>query len=1074
MASSTKALVAATLAALMGLQPRPTLIDGFESTNGWTVRATEGVGLRAFPDSGFRGRAMRLDFDFGPGIGAAGVRRAANITLPANFELAFRVRGEGAVGSLELRLTDQDGAVWASSRDGFDLPRDWTEIVLRKRRFTPLAATHSAPLARTSAIELVLHGVPGGTGRFWIDDLQLRPRGLDQPYTLTPQLVASSEGPGFEARRAMDGDSSSFWRWTAGDTARPPQPANRGKRAPVQPTMPADGSPTLVIDFQVPRELGGLIIDWEPGHRAAAYAVDVSVNGRDWTTGYRASAAAGARDHVPLPESEARFVRLVMARGSADEYGIREIAVAPVEWSASTDAFFAGVAKDAPRGSFPEYLNGTQPSWTVAGVDGGGPGVRVSAAGMVESAHAGVSVEPFVYIDGRLFTRHDVTITHSLGGAHFPEPSVVWDGGDWTLTLAPVVVSGPPDSAVAYLQYRLMSRSRAARAVRLYLAVRPFRVAPPWQSAGAPGGVSTIRDLSGANQVVQVNGEPAVVSLTPAAAFGAAAFEQGDIVEYLRRGQLPPVPNVHDPFGHASGALAYSADVDSGSAAVVEVALPVHGASVPAAIAQRDLGLRAPRDRAADVRRAWRDAVERTTIELPPSASRVVHTLYASLGYILVTRDHAALGVGSDGDGQSRVSTGALEAAALLRLGRSDVAREFLEWYARHQLGNGYVPCCVGPRGADLVPEHDSHGAFISLAAEYWRHTRDRAVADAMWPNVIRAAVYIDSLRRQQRTPAYEAAEKRVLYGMLPPSASRSLDVSPTHSYRDDFAALRGLKDAAELAHALSRPEEPQLVAARDELRRDLYASVQLAMVQRRIDFLPDSPERGEPDPLGAIRAVAPNGERESMPETIAHAVDRTLARYGAAPGTDAPGQGDAYAAGEVRAVQALVRLGQRDRAHVLLDHFLDAQRPAGWYQWPDMVQRDSPLPVTHGGMPSTTAAAEFISAALDMFAYERESDSTLVIGAGVPERWVSERPGVTVRRLSTYYGMLSYTMRRENTGVRISMQAGLRIPPGGIVVHSPFAGPAQQAVVNGAATPLTSTGAVVVRSLPAEVVFRR
>ena len=27
-------------------------------------------------------------------------------------------------------------------------------------------------------------------------------------------------------------------------------------------------------------------------------------------------------------------------------------------------------------------------------------------------------------------------------------------------------------------------------------------------------------------------------------------------------------------------------------------------------------------------------------------------------------------------------------------------------------------------------PEHDSHGEFIYLAAEYWRHTHDRAVAD--------------------------------------------------------------------------------------------------------------------------------------------------------------------------------------------------------------------------------------------------------------------------------------------------------------------------------------------------------
>ena len=107
------------------------------------------------------------------------------------------------------------------------------------------------------------------------------------------------------------------------------------------------------------------------------------------------------------------------------------------------------------------------------------------------------------------------------------------------------------------------------------------------------------------------------------------------------------------------------------------------------------------------------------------------------------------------------------------------------------------------------------------------------------------------------------------------------------------------------------------------------------------------------------------------------------------------------------------------------------------------------------------------------MFAYERESDSTLVIGAGVPEAWVMERPGVTIRKLSTHYGPLSYTMRNENGNVRVSMQAGVRIPPGGIVVRSPFARPVRESRVNGVASPSLPTGGVVVRTVPAEVVFR-
>ena len=62
----------------------------------------------------------------------------------------------------------------------------------------------------------------------------------------------------------------------------------------------------------------------------------------------------------------------------------------------------------------------------------------------------------------------------------------------------------------------------------------------------------------------------------------------------------------------------------------------------------------------------------------------------------------------------------------------------------------------------------------------------------------------------------------------------------------------------------------------------------------------------------------------------------------------------------------------------------------------------------------------------------------------------------------------------REASGVRVSLQSGLRVPPGGIVVHSPFAQQPSQALVNGDAMPVSSSGAVVLRSLPAEVVFRR
>ena len=534
---------------------------------------------------------------------------------------------------------------------------------------------------------------------------------------------------------------------------------------------------------------------------------------------------------------------------------------------------------------------------------------------------------------------------------------------------------------------------------------------------------------------------------------------------------------MRDTFGHASGALAYTANLDSGTVSVVEIALPLHPASVSSVERERLLGARAPRDRGADARRIWRDALERVTIELPPSASRVVNSLYANLGYVLVNRDHAGLQPGSRSYERSWIRDGSLEATALLRMGRPDVAREFLEWYAGFQYGNGKIPCCVDSRGADPVPEHDSHGEFIYLAAEYWRHTHDRAVAERMWPHVASAAAYLDTLRRQRLTPEFQSGDKRAFYGILPPSISHEgYSAKPMHSYWDDFFALRGLKDAVELAHALGRPEEASLVALRDEFRRDLYASIQLAMSQHRIDFIPGAADLGDFDATSTTIAVSPVGELGRMPESVARALDRTFERYWTefVARRDGTKPWDAYTPYELRSVGTMVRLGQRDRAHQLLDWFFTHQRPAGWYQWAEVVWKDPTTPKFIGDMPHTWVGTDYVRSVLDMFAYERESDSSLVLGAGVLESWVAERPGVTVRKLSTHYGPVSYTMRREPGSARVSIQTGTRIPPGGIVVHSPFTQTPRQALVNGVAGTGPSTAIAVVRSLPAEVVFRQ
>ena len=90
----------------------------------------------------------------------------------------------------------------------------------------------------------------------------------------------------------------------------------------------------------------------------------------------------------------------------------------------------------------------------------------------------------------------------------------------------------------------------------------------------------------------------------------------------------------------------------------------------------------------------------------------------------------------------------------LLRMGREDVVRDYVQWYAPFQFDNGKVPCCVDHRGSDPVPENDSHGELIFNIAEYYRYTGDRAFLEKNVAHVRGAFEYMETLRLSERTEA--------------------------------------------------------------------------------------------------------------------------------------------------------------------------------------------------------------------------------------------------------------------------------------------------------------------------------
>jgi hypothetical protein len=990
-----RALAAAAFLSLflsLAAAARGAVLDDFESLAAWSAHPSDGVALAISQDAGLHGRAMRLDFDFQGHAGYAIARRAVDLDLPANYEITFALRGSAPVENLELKLIDATGDnVWWTNRRDFAFPRSWREVATRKRQIAfAWGPAGGGEIHHAAAIEIVVTAGTGGRGTVWIDDLAL-------------------------AELPPPGGPVTHGAWRAGE-----------------------GSAALTIDLGARREVGGLRIRWDAADLARDFAVELSNDGERFRT-VREVAGNGRREELLfLPDEEARAVRLAMRRsGRGRGYAVASVEVEPPEWAPTANDFFAALARAAPRGGYPRYLAGEQPYWTVVGADGGEAKALVGEDGNVEPFKAGFSIEPFLAIDGRVVTWADAAPRQSLAEGDLPIPTVTWTFGETALDVTAAVT----DSSMLLLRYRVRGPG-AGRKAALALAVRPFQVNPSTQFLNTQGGVAPIHALAFDGRDLVVDGARRVRALTRPRSFVAATYDEGDLVDLLRRtapGGAPGRRRVSDPFGYASGALVYPLS----GARTVDLAVPLEPGAKPVT----DVGAAFRR-----IAREWREKLDRVALVLP-GAPEIADTIRSNIAWTLVHRDGAALQPGSRSYDRAWIRDGALIASVLLPLGHAGAAKRFAAWFARYQYDDGKVPCCVDRRGADPVPENDSHGELIYLVAEIARLTHDAAFVRRLWPHVDAAARYIGLLSGRNHG---------AFAGLVTESISHEgYSAKPVHSYWDDLFALRGLDDAAYLAgelHLDARRRELGRQAA--DLRRDLAASIRATIAERGIDFVPGSAELGDFDATSTAIGISPlNLAAVFPPAELQRTFDRYLASL-ARPRED-------YTPYEMRIVGALVRRGEKARALPLLDRFLADRRPAAWNEWAEVVGTAARKPRFLGDMPHAWVASDFIRSVLDAVAYDRE-DGALVVGAGVPRRWLGSGT-LHVGPLPTYSGPIDVRMRAEGEGIVVDLGGAAR--PARLILRSPDDRPIRRAILDGREVEHAEHEIVVPR-LPARVVF--
>lgn len=996
-------------------------VDDFESPASWMAVASGLAELKIDAKKNSHGQALRMGFDFKGGGGFVVARKEIPMKLSETWEFRFRLRGEVPPNRFEFKIVDPTGAnVWRWTEEPLETNHRWREIVIPASHM-PFAwgpAGGGVP-KEIGAIEFVISAGSGGAGQLLIDRFEWVDTGA-----LVPVACQASSG---DPKALRDPSSRNPWH-----------------------SSPEDPAPWVELDFGRTRELGGLILHWVPGH--ARDVLVESFHGDSWRPLLDLQGVHGRLTPVPLPAPETRRIRLKLGAGAALSW----IEWKGAEFSRSDDEFLHAVAAESAPGAFPKYWQRRQTLLTPVGSPQGGPRSMMNEEGLVETDTAGPSLEPFLHDGERLWTWADTRPVQTLDHGWMPMPRVTWECGDLTLETFATPCDFGNLCRGTVVDYTVENTGSRPRRARLHVAIRPFQATPPWQHYQKLGGKSPIHAVEIEDRVCRLNGERQILALDPPDASGCQPFVSGRLVTLLGENQVPAASRTTDPLGWAEAVFSFDLELAPGEKVVRRMGIPFSPLADLPNVPCRE----------ACSRKTWKDELGSVEFDVPPDWEDAVDAWRTAAAHILVNRQGPALHPGPRRYNRAWIRDGVVMGGALARAGAAHAYFDFIRWYAPFLRDDGFVPCCVDENGADWLIEYDSQGQWLHGIAECHRFGAGNAFAETLWPTVKKCIALTRALRERRPDEGYRDPQKRPFRGLLPESASHEGYLAhPVHSYWDDFWAIRGLLDIARLAEKLDRPErEVKAIRSLGEAMVDAVTkSLRATMELRDIPYVPGSVEWADFDPSATAVAVMLLDGLGVLPcEGLAATFDKYLEGFRKKVSGETLWTN--YSAYEMRIVSALVRLGRREDAHELLGFLLADRRPRAWNQWPEITWKDPESPGHFGDIPHSWIGAEYVYGFAALFAYERASDDTLVLAAGLPLEWFAHARTNGVENLATYYGSLTYSLRITGGEWKLEI-APLAMPPhGGIEIRLPAAPHLKRILVNGKPHPVPADGVVKVK----------
>ena len=861
-----------------------------------------------------------------------------------------------------------------------------------------------------------------------------------------PVCIADSSRPDAGPELAFDGDPATAWH------------------------SAADGVQKFEARLPEKFGLGGLELKWGADF-AKVYAVELSADGAQWSPVFSEKGGNGEKDYVFFPSFDAQYVRIVCRESSAGQgYALAQIELKGGEEQATPIRAYQAKARDAKLGWFPMWLTRQQEFWTVVGLPDDNQETLIGETGTIEPHKGDFSVTPFVLDGNQFVTWADVKLDQRLEDDYLPLPSTRWTSDRWVLDVS-AVASGPVGQSLTAVRYRFINTGSEPFSGKLALALRPVQLNPIWQH----GGMSPINEAECTKGpgpwTFKVNGLPRIAFLTQPAAIGVSALPDGEAADFLSRGEVPPSMKATDSEGKTGGGVLFDLSVPAGGTSDVVVAYMLHDQSkVPDDFAAAPA---AGFEQVWSAQRAlWDGLLNQLTIDIPEP--RLIKVMKSNVGYVMVNRDAPWFKPGSRNYNHSWMRDGALTGVAMLRMGRPDLVKQFVESFFGFVGDNGWVPFLIMEEGkpngynpnleVGEGHEYDSQGEFPFIVRQYYDYTGDRAMLEKVYPKVEKALEFARGLRRLRMTDAYKnEPAKKEYYGILPASNSHEGYFPAKHSYWDDLWVIKGFKDGAYLATVLGKTNDAVWMKAEaEDLRKCTYESMVNVSKRAGINQIPGCVEFGDMDATSTSVGIMACDETDFMPQPE---LKNTFDNYYKHISKRFNGERDTFTPYEARNVDVFIRIGQRDRALKLLRYFVyDSTRPSGWNHLAEVVHEKYRAPSYIGDMPHTWCGSDLINATRSIFAYELGDQ--LVLAAGIDPAWLDK--GVAVKNLFTQYGAVDYRIRQENGEVKMTFEGAAK-PAGGFIVPLPESLTNLSAEINGQPAQIVD-GKIRFNQLPAQV----